>query len=76
MIRIDQMTVAEIGAWWNFPPRSGLRRALRALAARAETYASRARQRRELTQLDPHLLRDIGVTAYDAAHEAAKPFWR
>ena len=76
MIRIDQTMIAEIGIWQNFPPHSGLRRTLMALAARAEACMSRSRQRRALAELDDRLLRDIGVTAYDAAHEAGKPFWR
>ena len=76
MTRLDQTMIAENGAWQNFPPRSGLRRALMALAACADAYASRSRQRRALAQLDSRLLRDIGVTAHDAAHEAAKPFWK
>jgi uncharacterized protein YjiS (DUF1127 family) len=39
----------------------------------------RARQRRaltELTELGPHLLRDIGISYEEARREAAKPFWR
>jgi uncharacterized protein YjiS (DUF1127 family) len=76
MIRIDQTIVAEIGIWQNFPARSGLRRTLMALAARAEAGLSRSRQRRALADLDDRLLRDIGVTAYDATQEADKPFWR
>ena len=76
MIRIDQTMVAELGTWQNFPPHSGLRRALSALAAQAETCISRSRQRRALAELDDRLLRDIGLTAYDVAQEADKPFWR
>jgi uncharacterized protein YjiS (DUF1127 family) len=76
MLRIDQTIVAEIGTWQNFPARSGLRRALMALAARAETCISRSRQRRALAELDDRLLRDIGLTAYDATYEATKPMWR
>jgi uncharacterized protein YjiS (DUF1127 family) len=76
MIRIDQTMIAEIGIWQDFPPHSGLRRALSALAAQTEAYVSRSRQRRALADLDDRLLRDIGMTAYDATHEAVKPFWR
>jgi uncharacterized protein YjiS (DUF1127 family) len=76
MIRIDQTMVAEIGIWQTFPPRSGLRRTLTALAARADAGVARSRQRRALAKLDDRLLRDIGITAYDVAHEAGKPFWR
>jgi uncharacterized protein YjiS (DUF1127 family) len=38
-------------------------------------WAARARQRRDLAELDAHLLKDIGVTPGQAAREAAKPFW-
>jgi uncharacterized protein YjiS (DUF1127 family) len=32
--------------------------------------------RRRITRLDPHLLKDIGVSYADAEAEANKPFWR
>ena len=31
--------------------------------------------RRHLRQLEPHLLKDIGLDAHTAHQEAAKPFW-
>lgn len=34
-----------------------------------------ARQRRDLAKLDPHLLRDIGVTPAEACAEADRGFW-
>ncbi|WP_421870207.1 DUF1127 domain-containing protein [Motiliproteus sp.] len=34
------------------------------------------RTRRQLSQLDNHLLKDIGVSIGEAQHEAGKPFWR
>jgi len=37
---------------------------------------ARRAQRRQLATLDARLLRDIGITRYDAAMEAAKPVWR
>jgi uncharacterized protein YjiS (DUF1127 family) len=36
----------------------------------------RARQRRTLAALDERARRDLGLSAADAAREAAKPFWR
>ena len=33
------------------------------------------RQRARLLFLDPHLLRDIGITAEQAQHEASRPIW-
>jgi uncharacterized protein YjiS (DUF1127 family) len=39
-------------------------------------WHGRARQRRQLRELPPHLLRDIGVDRPAALREADKPFWR
>jgi uncharacterized protein YjiS (DUF1127 family) len=39
-------------------------------------WVERYRQRRTLEALPDHLLSDIGLSRYDAAHEAEKPFWR
>ncbi len=36
----------------------------------------RARQRRQLAELDPRLKSDIGVTQVDVMSESARPFWR
>lgn len=36
----------------------------------------RHRSRQFIAQLDPHMLRDIGVTYAEAEHEANRPFWR
>ncbi|MBL8662167.1 MAG: DUF1127 domain-containing protein [Candidatus Odyssella sp.] len=41
----------------------------------AVRWAARARQRRDLADLDAHLLKDIGVTPGQAVRESAKPFW-
>lgn len=40
------------------------------------TWQKRARGRYQLTQLDDHLLNDIGKTRADIAIETQKPFWR
>jgi uncharacterized protein YjiS (DUF1127 family) len=39
-------------------------------------WRHRHQTRRDLRDLPPHLLRDIGLTAADAEAEARKPFWR
>ena len=36
----------------------------------------RHRSRRQITQLDAHMLKDIGVSFSEAEAEANKPFWR
>lgn len=38
-------------------------------------WFARSRQRRDLAELDAHLLKDIGLTPGEAAREARKPFW-
>jgi uncharacterized protein YjiS (DUF1127 family) len=51
----------------------------RSWRAEIHLWMQRARQRRaltELTELGPHLLRDIGISYEEARREAAKPFWR
>ncbi|GAA4492179.1 DUF1127 domain-containing protein [Pseudaeromonas paramecii] len=40
------------------------------------TWYERARSRRELAELPPYLLRDIGLTEGDRYSETHKPFWR
>ena len=76
MARIDSTMTAEIGTWQDFPPQSALRRTLAGLAGHYGAWVSISNQRRALAELDDHLLRDIGVTRYDIAREASKPFWR
>jgi uncharacterized protein YjiS (DUF1127 family) len=39
-------------------------------------WLQRSRTRHEIAELDDHLLRDIGLTRYDAAVEAHKHFWQ
>lgn len=46
------------------------------VACALKTYLQYARQRRQLKRLDARLLRDIGVTRYQAQAEWRKPFWR
>ena len=40
------------------------------------TWRRRARERRELANLDARTLRDLGMSRGDIQFEAAKPFWR
>ncbi|EEW25548.1 DUF1127 domain-containing protein [Rhodobacter ferrooxidans] len=51
-------------------------RPLTRLQRLARFWAARQDSRRALAQLDPHLLRDIGLSAQDAGMESEKPFWR
>jgi uncharacterized protein YjiS (DUF1127 family) len=54
-------------------PRTGLAARLILVISQALT---RRRDRRLLSRLDAHLLRDIGLTPQDAQREAEKPCWR
>lgn len=40
-----------------------------------EIWQERARQRRQLLELDERLLKDIGVSRADAERIGRKPFW-
>lgn len=39
-------------------------------------WQARIRQRRDLEEIDPRLLKDIGLTAEQRAEEVRKPFWK
>ena len=39
-------------------------------------WQDRERQRRHLRGLGDRMLKDMGLSRADVAHEAAKPFWR
>lgn len=39
-------------------------------------WLERSRQRRHLSALDDHVLKDIGLTRADVALECEKPFWQ
>lgn len=46
-----------------------------AFAYLVTVWDTRRRSRNHLSQLDDHLLRDIGVTPHQALKEAKRPFW-
>ena len=60
--------------WQTSPHRLGgfLRRVREAL----REWRRRANGRLELARLDDRMLRDIGLTRFDAEYEINKPFWR
>ena len=47
-----------------------------AVLNRLAEWQERAEQRAHLAGMDDRMLKDIGVSAVDAAHEADKPFWK
>ena len=53
-----------------------IRRAVVDVVETLQTWRARARGRRELSLMDAHTLRDIGVTRVDVMIEIDKPFWR
>jgi uncharacterized protein YjiS (DUF1127 family) len=38
-------------------------------------WQERSAQRRQLLELDAHMLKDIGISRADAVREAKRPFW-
>ena len=51
-------------------------RAIGVIVRTAMMWTERRGSRRDLAELDAHLLRDIGLTKAEAAEEAAMPFWK
>ncbi len=47
-----------------------------AFASLVLTWETRRQTRRALSDMDAHLIADIGLTALVAQAEAEKPFWR
>ena len=45
------------------------------IIGRIATWLRVAGERRRLTELEPRLLADMGLTAEQAAREASRPFW-
>jgi uncharacterized protein YjiS (DUF1127 family) len=46
------------------------------IAALADAWIERYRQRRALLELSDHMLKDIGISRVEAWREGRKPFWR
>jgi uncharacterized protein YjiS (DUF1127 family) len=57
-------------------PLPPIARVLNALTVLVAEWENRHKTRRVLRDLDPHLLRDIGVPEHLAQVEGSKPFWR
>ncbi|MES9938119.1 MAG: DUF1127 domain-containing protein [Sedimenticola sp.] len=55
----------------KFPPTS-----FRNFMQEMRLWLMRYRQRKELLQLEEHILKDIGISRCEALNEARKPFWR
>jgi len=60
----------------GFAPRQGLLSMAHTLVKTLRTWQRRAEERRQLLDMDDHLLADIGLTHADAVAEAEKPVWK
>lgn len=57
----------------GFAPLANTRRT--GLVTRVFRALSLVKQRQDLSRLDPHALRDIGMTKSEAEAEASRPIW-
>ncbi len=60
----------------HLPSQAPLAGTITALGQTFATWRERAKQRRELTNLDYRTMRDLGISPTDVQFEANKPFWR
>lgn len=58
------------------PQRGGLLGLIGRTVMRLQQWRDRAYSRRQLATFDRRMLRDIGVSPYDAGREISKAFWR
>jgi uncharacterized protein YjiS (DUF1127 family) len=73
---MDRGMAAVGSAWRARTPARVTTHGIETVLATLVRWRDRARQRRQLAQLDARGWADIGVTRSDAIKECAKPFWR
>jgi hypothetical protein len=66
----DDMSLASF--LWGFTQES---LSLKPFLGWTKTDRQISRERRHLARLDPNMLRDIGLTDYQAIEESRRPFW-
>lgn len=49
---------------------------IRSMLSRSRRWRQRAQDLRYLSELDDHVLSDIGLRRWDVTREASKPFWQ
>jgi uncharacterized protein YjiS (DUF1127 family) len=59
----------------HFSLSSAAANSMRAAIATMALWRERARQRRQLAEMSPQMLADIGVSVSAARAEASRPFW-
>lgn len=65
--------IQNLNAQSNLPVVAGIAVKFAVVVTRWDT---RRKTRRALKQLEPHMLRDIGLDRLSAQAEASKPFWQ
>jgi uncharacterized protein YjiS (DUF1127 family) len=79
MVRVATPELRGLDVGWPARGRFGGRwpgELLRRTTDRLWVWLERARQRRQLLQLDEHLRHDLGLTQAAIDAEVAKPFWQ
>ena len=60
----------------HYPSQAPLAGTFTAFGQTLATWRERAKQRRELANLDYRTMRDLGISPTDVQFEANKPFWQ
>lgn len=68
-------SLANVATYRAETERSEWLSALFGLVETMAAWSARRRQRQALSELDDHILKDIGLTREQAQREAARPFW-
>jgi len=75
MTRASQTNMTDLAYLGDLPRLPAVSAVLVRAAVTWATWRMRARTRKPLKDLDPHLLRDVGIPLDEALREARKPFW-
>jgi uncharacterized protein YjiS (DUF1127 family) len=73
---VHQQSIVQFASASQTGSFNSLRRAFQRIGSKLENWLDKRHQRRMLSQLDDHMLKDIGISRVDAIRESQKAFWK